>query len=793
MPLLWISLSFLLGIIIASQISLPTWAWTLIALLLFPLSLFLRSRFTHYVSRITDYFPTFHFLPITFFLPTILFLGATYYQLRQPNIDAFQIAFYNDRNYELLITGFVAEPPDYRDSYTNLKIQVETVDTGDGDLRVDGFILVRVLPNQIYDYGERLRLRGELVTPPENENFSYRDYLARQGIHAYVSKAEITRLPGNSGNIFISQIYKFKQKLLENTYRLFQDPEASLFAGILFGVDTGLPQKLQDAFKNTGTAHIIAISGFNIAIIAGVLFSTLKYIFNQRISAILSVLGIFFYAFLVGGDSAVMRAALMGSISLFARQVGRRNTGLNALAVVAFVMSLFNPLILWDVGFQLSFFATLGIILYAEPFSNFTANLIAKFSKSDTSVFAKLINENFVLTLAAQLTTIPIMAYHFNRISLISFIANPFILPVQPLVMIIGGLSVFISLIIFPLGQLLAWVAWAFAAYTIRIVEFFNTIPNSIIFLDDRYSKLMLLTYLPLLYLTFNWSAIKERISASASSLRAAALTMTFVIMFVCMVIFWRSAANAGDGRLHVTFLDVGSADAILIQTPEGRNILINGGATPSDLSDELGRRLPFFSRKLDWLIIASTEENQLAALPRVLESYPPENVLWSGNVQASFSAQALDKFFAEQGIPVTQAEEKQRLTLSEGSFIEIQAEGARGSVLLIQYQNFRVLLPIGINESTMEELEFGNVIGSVDVLLLADSGYAPSNPPDLIENLNPRLIIASVDAGNAAGLPSREITEALEGYSLLRTDRNGWIEISTDGIEMQVNVERGN
>lgn len=650
MPLLWISLSFLLGIILASLISLPTWAWILISILLFPLSLFLHKNYALRIilsrseAKWTHYFSTFHFLPITFFLPSILFLGSAYYQFRQPNIDAFHIAFYNDRNYELLITGYLIEPPDYRDKYTNLKIKVETVDTGDGDFVVDGLILVRVLPNEEYQYGERIRLRGLLQTPPENEDFSYRDYLAGQGIHSSMSKVEVTRLPDNRGNFFLTQIYNFKNKLIQNTYRLFQDPEASLFAGILFGVDTGLPKKLQEAFKNTGTAHIIAISGFNIAIIAGVLFSVLKYFFNERVSAIFAVIGIFFYAFLVGGDSAVMRAALMGSISLLARQVGRQNAGINALAVVALIMALFNPLVLWDVGFQLSFFATLGIILYAEPFSNFTANIISSFSKGDTSTFTKIINENIVLTLAAQLTTIPIMAYHFQRISLISFIANPFILPVQPLVMIIGGLSVFISLIIYPIGQLIAWFAWAFAAYTIRVVEFFDKIPNGIIFLDDTYSTLILLSYIPLLLLTFSWSMLKEKFLASTSALRPVAWTIAFVFIFVCMIVFWRSSATAGDDRFHVTFLDVGTADAVLIQTPEGRNILINGGASASELSDELGRRLPFFSRQLDWLIIASTQENQLSALPRIIERYQPENVLVSGNIQASFSAQSLDK-----------------------------------------------------------------------------------------------------------------------------------------------------
>lgn len=102
------------------------------------------------------------------------------------------------------------------------------------------------------------------------------------------------------------------------------------------------------------------------------------------------------------------------------------------------------------------------------------------------------------------------------------------------------------------------------------------------------------------------------------------------------MILLWRASASTGDGQLHITFLDVGSASAVLV-TPEGRNVLINGGSSTSELSDELGRRLPFFSHKLDQLIIASTNEDDLSALPRVMERYPPKNVLWSGNVQSSF------------------------------------------------------------------------------------------------------------------------------------------------------------
>ena len=790
MPLLWISLSFVTGIVLAASVSFPIWAWASIAFIFLLLSFLLRSYLSKNASLSIFHFPfsTFHTL-----LPICLFLGAAYYQLRQPNIDAFHIAFYNDRDYELLITGTLAEPPDYRDTYTNLRINVEAVDTGDGDLPASGLIQVRVSPNEEYQYGERIRLRGTLKTPPENEEFSYRDYLARRGIHSYMTSADVTRLPGRGGNLFYTGVYSLKSKLLENTYRLYQDPEASLFAGILFGVDTGLPKKLQDAFKNTGTAHIIAISGFNIAIIAGLFFSIFRNFTNERIGAVLAVIGIFLYAFLVGGDPAVLRAAFMGSVSLFARQVGRRNAGMNTLAFVALVMALFNPLVLWDVGFQLSFFATLGLILYAEPFSNYSASLIAKLSKQDTSALVKVLNENVILTLAAQLMTIPIMAYYFQRISLVSFVANPFILPVQPAVMIVGGLSVFVSLAVYPLGQFIAWIAWAFAGYTIRVVEFFDKAPNhGVIVLGDVPGWIVIGFYAALLGVTLNWSAIQDWFKSAASSVRTAALTALLALTFVCMMIFWNAASKSGDGQFHITFLEAGSADAVLIQTPEGRNILVNGGASTSDLSDELGRRLPFFTRKLDWLVIASTQEDQVAALPRIVERYVPDNVLWSGNVQASFSSRLLDEYFAAEEIPVTHAETGQRLELGGGAFIEVQSAGPRGSVLLIEYGSFRALLPIGVSDGTFEALEFGNAIGKVDVLLLAESGYAPSNPPDLVENVNPQVVILSVAAGDPDGLPEQEVLDSLGGYSLLRTDRNGWIDIVTDGTKMQVNVERG-
>jgi competence protein ComEC len=785
LPFFWLSLAFLAGIILAAQVSLTFDIWLILAgiFLLFAL----RPRKLAEWLRLS----TRTYLIIVLSLASFC-LGGLNYQLRLPKIDAFHIAWYNDREYDLLVTGTLSEPPDYRDTYTNLHLKVEAVDTGSGDFPVEGEVLVRVFPNETYVFGERIRIRGKLVTPPENEEFSYREYLARQSVHSYMSRTEVTHLPGNAGNPVKKTIYALRDKALESIYQIFPDPEASLLAGILLGVDTGLPKDLQQAFKDTGTAHIIAISGFNIAIIAGLFFTLFSRILGQLRGSIVAILGIAVYTFLVGADAAVVRAAIMGGIALTIRLLGRRNDGLNALMLSAVIMAVFNPHIPWDVGFQLSFFATLGLILYAEPFQNWAVNIITRYTSPGTAQkIATPVSEYFLLTLAAQLTTLPIMAYHLKRVSLVSLIANPFILPVQPAVMIVGGIAVILSLIWLPLGAVAAFGAWPFVAYTIRLVELFNLLPSGVIVLGDVSLWLVILFYAALLTWTLARHRLKEIFSGKQNNLPTIpAITIATALTIVVMM-SWRAAFTAPDGNLHITFLDVGSADAILIETPGGRNILVNGGPSASILSDGLGRRLPPLNRRLDWLVIASTQENQLSGLPRVLERIPPSNVLFAGNVEASFSARNLDEWFIDENIPVKKAESDSQLDLGEGAILRVVNVNSRGAILMLEWNEFRALLPIGMNFSAQEELKYGEDIKSTSLLLISDSGYAPINPPAWFANLNPQLIILSVAAGDPNGLPHEGTLVATEDYPLLRTDYNGWIEVITDGKEMWVEVEK--
>jgi competence protein ComEC len=805
LPLFWLSLAFLLGILAADQIHrsrsallaviklvlpaqvpLGRWLWLVLAGLAILIALLL------WVFRARLHLK---FAPASLLLASLALiafcLGAARYAFTVPRVDAGYVAWYNDREYELLVTGTLAGPPDVRDTYTNLRLQVTGVNTGDESLPVSGLILARVPPGGDWRYGDVLRLRGHLQTPPSSQDFSYQDYLARQGILSFMPDAEATLLPFTGGNPFLRAVYSFKAYALERVYRIFPDPEAALLAGILLGDDNGMPAALQQAYVNTGTAHIIAISGFNIAILAGLFVWLFRRLLGERKGAIAAVIGITVYTVLVGATASVVRAALMGGLAIFARQVGRRQNGLNTLAFTGAVMAAINPNTLWDIGFQLSFAATLGMLLYAGSFQDWFNGLLSRrlhsgFQPSETArKIAGPVGAYVLFTLAAQLTTLPLMAYHFGRVSLVALIANPFILPVQPAVEILSGLALLLSLVYLPLGKLVGWLAWPFAAYTDRAVEFFNRIPHGVLVLGEFSFLFVVLFYAILFSLTFAKLGLQKRLAAVL--VPSVILTILGIYTFLA----WSAVFTLPDGRLHLTFFDVGSADAILIRTPSGRSLLVDGGQSPSALADALGRRLSPFDRRLDWLVVASPQEQQVAALPRNLVRYPAAAVLWAGNPEASYSAGQLSLWLADNAIPVTQAFTGAALDLGQGATLKVSRVSPRGAVLLVEWQGFRALLPVGMNFDTLAELDNGKKIGSVSLLLLADSGFAQVNPPEWLSALQPRLAILSVAADDPDGLPEPSVLDALAGTTLLRTDRNGWIEVSTDGAGMWVEVEK--
>jgi competence protein ComEC len=193
----------------------------------------------------------------------------------------------------------------------------------------------------------------------------------------------------------------------------------------------------------------------------------------------------------------------------------------------------------------------------------------------------------------------------------------------------------------------------------------------------------------------------------------------------------------------------------------------------------------------LDFLIVASPRQEAIAALPRVVERFPPANVLWCGPPSPSRAGDDLRSTLIEAGIEITPAQAGQSLDLGQGAELRVLTSGSRGAILLLEWGSFRALLPLGADYEDLESLGMGRDVGPVTALLLAEGGFSPLNPPEWIQNLRPQLVMLSVAPDNPDGLPDRETMEALGGYSLLRTDRNGWIHLATDGEQIWVQVER--
>lgn len=803
MPLFWLSVALIGGIGLARILALDMQAWLVLGgcCVLLAEVAWLRklqgknnwpvwSHLRLFGLRLDWLKPP---LPYPLLLAAVC-LGAARYAAQHPPLDPTRLAWYNDRAMEWVLQGVLAAPPDERDSYTNLYVRVERLSSIDapGFRTISGLLLAQVTPGEEWHYGDRLSLRGELVTPPEGDPFSYRDYLAVQGVYSLLRRAKVERLEGGPGNSLAALLYRLNAAGLALAYRLYPDPEASLVAGILLGVDRGMPERVQQAFSDSGTAHIVAISGFNITLLAGVLASLSSRMFGRWRGAILAGIGIALYTALTGGQPSAVRSAWMGGLGLLAAQIGRRQDGLNSLGLTAAVMAWLDSNVLQDIGFQLSFTATLGLILLGNPFTDWTKGM---FEKRLPAEWAKRLSqplvEYFMLTLAAQALSLPVTIYHFQRLSIAGLAANFFVLPVQPLLMILGGLSLLAGLALVPLGQFLAYLAWPFAHFTILAAELFGALPGAVLATGKISGWIVLGFYALAVAAYLGRGQLKTRLGELKKIWQPG---LALFLLSAVAVLAWQSARGRPDGRLHITLLDVSagaqSGEAVLIQTTGGRFGLVNGGPSATRLSDALGQRLPTFERRLDYLVVAGVEDAQLQALPTVMERYPVDQALWAGEVAASNASRQLNARLIEMNVSVEAALPGQALDLGEEARLEVLYAGPRGATLLLSWKNFRMLLPMGLDAAALDEIGDGREIGQLSALLLPASGYAPLNPAEWAQNMRPQVVLLSVSAKDSGGLPGAKTLSAWQDYSLLRTDLNGWIEIETDGEQMWVQVE---
>jgi len=562
---------------------------------------------------------------------------------------------------------------------------------------------------------------------------------------------------------------------------------------------------LLEDFNATSTTHIIAISGFNIAIVAGAIGLLTRRFLGLYRSALVSVLAIALYTVLVGADAAVVRAAIVGSVSLIAIIAGRQTYALASLAAAALLMTLWNPVLLWDVGFELSFAATLGLILLVRPWEAGVRALLGRWVTEERAAsLVRLLSGPLFVTMAAQLAVWPITLYYFRRFSLISPLTNFLIIPAQPPVMVLGGIATILGSFHPLLGQPVAWVAWLFVAYTIGVVELTARLPITGIELGSFSAGAMWLYYglfaaaMARVHLTRArlkeiWEAITQYVG---TKLVVGALALLVILASV-------AALQMPDGRLHVHFLDVGQGDAIFIQCPNGQHILVDGGPSPSVLLSHLGRRMPFWDRSLDLVVLTHPEADHVGGLVDVLKRYDVGLVLDGGQACTNATCEAWRSLIEERRIPYRTAEAGTQLNVGEELRLEVLHPPAKlmsgtasdinnnSVVLRLEYGQFFALLTGDVMEEAESVLlASGQSLDSL-VLKVPHHGGDTSLTVPFLEAVGPEWAIISVGADNRFGHPDEVTLEKLEDIPTYRTDQQGSLEVVTDGERYWVHTEQ--
>lgn len=361
----------------------------------------------------------------------------------------------------VVLEGVIKREPEQRERNVHLYVETE-----------HGLILVMAEKGD-WQYGDRVQVSGKLEKPQPFETdlgrvFDYRGYMLARGVSYMIGLATVEKLDSNQGFFVFSYIFTFKQAFMESLERALPSPQVGLGEGVLLGVKRALGEDLEEAFRRTGIIHIVVLSGYNIMIVVAFILYVLRRFLNRRLQIVFGILGIIAFAVMVGLGATVVRASIMAGLLLLAGLAGRTYLALRGLFIAGALMLLWNPhLLAFDVGFQLSFLATLGLIL-VSPHLQERLNLVPEKFR---------VREFLIATLATQLSVLPLLLYQMGEFSVMAVIVNVLVLPMVPLAMLLTFLTGMVGFVSLSLSMLIGYAANWSLLYIIVVAEWFGALP----------------------------------------------------------------------------------------------------------------------------------------------------------------------------------------------------------------------------------------------------------------------------------------------------------------------------
>jgi competence protein ComEC len=686
--------------------------------------------------------------------------------------------------------------------------------------------------------GDVLSLNGRLQPLSDDD---YGAFLASGGIGATLQSTSL-RITGSTGTP-AAVVDRIRREAGDGLAVALPEPEAGLAAGILIGLRDRVDRDLANAFTTAGVSHIVAISGWNIAIVAALVGAALRR-WPRRRRSIATLLVIALYTVFTGASASVIRAALMTASVTVARESGRAGSAAAALGWAAVIMLVVDPGTVGDAGFQLSSLATAGLIAWATP-------LTRRIEAWRGGLVPSWLAESLGVSFAAEAATLPVVLLAFGRLAIIAPAVNLIVVPLVPPAMAAGTLALLAGLatnVGLPpeAAALLGLPGWAVLGLMVGIVQFAAALPFASVTLTPPFNLaaaglvavLVLGVALgPVRARLGEWvgrsihrattpgsaagrsagihapparstvgptSAARGPIAARVSRLRSAirlpadrpsrllAMALATTVLGLLLI-----AAHRADGVVRIDVLDVGQGDAILVQGDHGGRLLIDGGPDPDKLMVALDARIPPWDRRIDLLILTHPHEDHVAGMARLLDRYRVAKVVQPGMIGPGPGYRAFMSALLRHNLSLGRLNTGDTLQLDSIAFKVLWPDPGAvpreppdtgtginnvSIVLLGTIERHRFLL-MGDVEEEIDPILLARGLPRVEVLKVAHHGSRTSSTGPFLDAVRPGIAVISAGLHNPYGHPAPETVERLldHGVNLFRTDLNGTVDIALE------------
>jgi len=682
--------------------------------------------------------------------------------------------------------------------------QVATLRTLEGG--PTGFRLAGTLPRYpAIEPGDRVVVTGRVRERPDSPYGAYLDRIGAWGT-LDARTLEVRERPADPG----TRLEGLRRDAGELLTRVLPEPEAGLAAGILIGLRDRVDRSVAAAFTTAGVSHIVAISGWNIAIVAAAIAAVAGRLGRRRRTVVTAAAIVAYIAF-AGASPSVLRAGAMAGVVLLARETGRAGRAAAALGWAVALLLLVDPGLIGDAGFQLSTLATGGLIAWATP-------LTERLDRWTGGRLPRWLSESLGVSLAAQAATLPIVLVSFGRLAVIAPAVNLLVVPlVAPamaagLVALLGGALVAVGAPA-AVGMVLAAPGWVALRVIIGIVDIAAGIPMASVSFEPATGALL---GFGSALLAAGIMAVRrrrgrrvdvpglDRSRPTAANPRPMSMRLASASLVVAVAVAGAVAITRPAGVARVTVLDVGQGDAILVEGSHGGRLLVDGGPDPDRLLVELDRRIPPWDRRIDVVVLSHPHEDHVAGLALLLDRYRVERVLEPGMRGPGPGYAAWLERVGRPGRAVhASIAAGDRLSVDEiglsvlwpirGQVPAEPSDTGTGinnvSVVLLGSIGDRRFLLAGDVEEEVDPTLLGVGLPRLDLLKVAHHGSRTATTEEFVSAVRPRVAVASAGAGNPYGHPARATLERLSvaGARVFRTDRDGSVTVAFDASGMSV------